>query len=162
MNTLLRQYACLTLCHLGIGEGGVFEKPSAVQTVLGSCVSVTFHAPTKGVGAIFHALLPRQADYERRDLRANPYKYVDSAIETLLEALRKRGVRPRDLECKIFGGSNSIMTDNLNIGMKNVEVAMETLAARGMSAVASDVGGKKGRKLVFITETGEVYVKRLG
>lgn len=162
MNSLLRKYPTLILNHLGIGEGAIFDKPTAVQTVLGSCVSVTFYAPSKGLSAIFHALLPRECDYNRQDRPHNHFKYVDSAIVSLLEALDKRGVRTRELECKIFGGSNSIMTDNLNIGLKNVEAAMETLAAHGLSAIASDVGGKKGRKLLFITASGEVYVKRLG
>lgn len=39
-------------------------KPALISTVLGSCVAVTMFEPVNGVGAICHAMLPRNPDRE--------------------------------------------------------------------------------------------------
>ncbi len=96
MHKVLTQYPGIASRFLMIGEGGLYEEATAIQTVLGSCVSVTFlHTPTK-IGAIFHALLPGWADFEKTPFPPNPYKYVDSASELPRSKLRSiKGIRPR-------------------------------------------------------------------
>ncbi|MCM0755490.1 chemotaxis protein CheD [Desulfovibrio aminophilus] len=146
--------------HLGIGEGGVFETPARVHVLLGSCVAVTFHSPSRGIGATFHALLPSRAEFARQGQDDGPFRYVDSAISELLSRLR--GLRcMADLEVKVFGGANSLVQGEFGIGMKNVRTAFASLALSGLRVSASNVGGTRGRKLVFLPSSGEVYMKVL-
>lgn len=148
--------------YLMIAAGGAFSRPTAVQTVLGSCVSVTFHCPTLRIGGIFHALLPRAADYPRENPASTPYKYVDTAIQTVLDGLEHLGARRQRLEAKVFGGACSDVDQSAGVGLRNVEVAFETLELCRVRVKAADVGGRRGRKLLFLSHAGDVYVKRLG
>jgi chemotaxis protein CheD len=161
MHKVLSQYPGIASRFLMIGEGGLFEEPTAVQTVLGSCVSVTFlHNPTK-TGAIFHAILPGWAEFEKTPHPANPFKYVDSAIERVCADFAKRGVKLESLECKVFGGANALMPGEFGTGMRNVQMAFETLARNRIRVVATNVGGNHGRKLLYVSSTGDVFVKHL-
>ena len=147
--------------HLGIGEGRVFEGPNRVHVLLGSCVAVTFHLPGQGLGATFHALLPSRAEYARKEAHDTPFRFVDTAIETLLAALSRARVPLASLEIKVFGGANSLVQGEFGIGQKNVRAAFSTLALHGLRVIASNVGGTRGRKLVFLPATGEVFMKTL-
>lgn len=148
--------------YLMIAAGGVFLRPTAVQTVLGSCVSVTFHCPTLRIGGIFHALLPRAADYPRENPASTPYKYVDTAIQTVFNELEQLGARRHGLEAKVFGGACSDLDQSSGVGLRNVEAAFETLERCKVRIKAADVGGRRGRKLLFLSHAGDVFVKRLG
>lgn len=161
MNKLLDNFPGIATHYMLVAEGNVYETPTAVQTVLGSCVSVTFFSPKKRIGAMFHALMPRRSEYERLDNGAPAYRYVDSAIEAICQRLFQLGVRQQDVECKIFGGANAMFQHELSIGPKNVRTAFEVLASYPLRIAATHVGGNVGRKLFFISHTGEVYVKQL-
>jgi chemotaxis protein CheD len=47
------------------------------------------------------------------------------------------------------------------VGALNCEVALEVLAEEGLTVSASDLGGKRGRRIHFHTGTGEVLLYRL-
>ncbi len=147
--------------YLHVGQGAVYRTPTLVQTVLGSCVSVTMHCARNGWGGIFHALLPRIGDYSKPSSPADPYRYVDSSIMELLREFSRAGIYPDSLECKVFGGASPLHQDSdVSAGKRNVEAAMETLARAGVTVSASSVGGNVGRKLFFRTDTGLVLQKR--
>ncbi len=140
-------------------EGGIYARPTAVQTVLGSCVAVTFFCPKDKIGGIFHALLPRREQYSLGNDTFDHYKYVDSAIEYVCNGLLKRGVKQQDIECKVFGGANAIFQNEISVGPKNIKAAFDVLAAYPLRVLASQVGGVRGRKLMFLTHTGDVFIK---
>lgn len=158
---LLDRFPDHELTFLNVAQGGVFDRPTVAHTVLGSCVSVTFFAPRHGLSAIFHALLPRSAEYRLHTPDATPYKFVDTAITTLVQRLGHRGVRPCDIECKVFGGSSALFAEEISVGRRNVETAFATLAELGLRVAASNVGGERGRKIVFASSTGEIFVRLL-
>jgi len=161
MHRLLERHPGLALRQLGVGDGVLSQEPLAVSTVLGSCVSVTFHCPVTRYGAIFHALMPVEGGQSGRPGTLGDYKFVDDAIRRFVAELYRRGVRRGDLACKVFGGANAMFAEQFGVGRKNVVVAFETLERERLRVVASDVGGDRGRKLLFLTHTGEVFVKRL-
>lgn len=152
----------LATARLGISEGGFYERPTKVDTLLGSCVSVVLFAPKAKVGGLFHALLPSWADYKKEDVLKTPYRFVDTAITQLFQEFLKRGLMPPDIQAKVFGGANSMFIGEVGMGSKNVDVAMDTLGKLHLKVVASSVGGKRGRKLIFYSHTGEVGIKYLG
>lgn len=141
------------------GEGGIFVKPCVVQTVLGSCVAVTFHCKRLQLGATFHAIMPRKELYAKSEDYADHYRYVDSGILHICETLFQQGVKQHEIECKIFGGASALFQHEISVGPKNVQAAFEVLATYPIRVLASHVGGEQGRKIVFISSTGEVYVR---
>ena len=154
---------CRELPHdyLLVGQGGIYTSPTLVQTVLGSCVSVTMYCAKYRWGGIFHALLPRIGDFSTNRTNGDHFRYVDAAIWQLLREFAKSGISAKSLECKIFGGASPLHQNcDASAGNRNVQVAMETLAELGVTVSASSVGGNGGRKLFFRTDTGLVLQKR--
>lgn len=157
---ILREHPGMPTTHLNVAQGGVYLKPTAVQIVLGSCLAVCFHVPARGIGATFHAFLPRSADFENA-FRPTPYTYVDTAIAAVMATLKKLQVVPKDIQVQITGGANALLTERMGIGCKNVNMAREALAGLGLRVMRSDVGGPTGRKIIFLTGTGALHITRL-
>ena len=57
--------------------------------------------------------------------------------------------------------ANDIVREGLRLGERNVAAARRLLAAAGIAVVAEDVGGSRGRKLVFHTDDGVALVRTL-
>ena len=161
MQGLVERFPDHQTAFLNVAQGILVNKPTLAHTVLGSCVSVTFFAPRQGLAAIFHALLPRAAEYRLHDPEQAPYKFVDTAIALLAARFARRGVAFSDIECKVFGGASALFAEEISVGRKNVEVAFATLSDLGLRVAASNVGGDAGRKIVFSTSTGEIFMRML-
>lgn len=153
--------------HLKIGEGIVTRKALLISTVLGSCVSVTFFHRSLRLGGIFHAMLPSMSD--SYSATADPCRFVDTAIEAVYGNFTRRGVSPSEVEVKLFGGAFSMGLKEehpdrcvIDVGGRNVSRAREVLADKGLHIIGEQVQGNRGRKLLFNTATGEVWVKLLG
>lgn len=136
------------------------REPYVVKTVLGSCVAVCLWDPTLRFGGINHYMLPY---WTGTDL-ASP-KYGNIAIDKLVEKMKFMGCRVEDLQAKVFGGGELIESVDgrsaTQIGLRNIEVAKSMLADYGIPIVSSCLGGKRGRKILFFTDTGEVRHKYL-
>jgi chemotaxis protein CheD len=161
MQDLVNRYPDHKPDFLNVAQGMIYEMPTLAHTVLGSCVSVTFFVPRRGLAAIFHALLPKAEEYRLHDPLTSPYKFVDSAIQNIAGRLFHRGVGRREIECKVFGGASALFAADMSVGRRNVEIAYNTLAELGLRVVASNVGGERGRKIVFVSGTGEIFVRML-
>lgn len=90
---------------------------------------------------------------------------MDTALETMFSSLARLRLDPQRLVVKVFGGSNGIMTSGrgnvFDIGGRNVTAVRRWLMNAGVAIAKTDVGGTQGRKLLFLTHTGDVWVKRL-
>jgi len=145
--------------YLNPGELLVAEEPAQVTTVLGSCISVTLFSPRLRVGAICHAVLPNGKVHL-------PSKFVDQSVGYMLNYFRKRKVDPDEIVAKLFGGSDIFSlvnpgTKDRTIGSQNIRAALNSLKDVGLDPAAVDVGGRQGRKLIYYTHTGEVFIKRI-
>lgn len=141
------------------GELSIVERPTVISTVLGSCVSVTLFHRRQGFGAMCHAMLPFARGPQ-------DFKFVDSSISHMLATFDRRGIPRCELEVKLFGGADMFETSDpgghsLSVGRQNIAAATQILAAEGLQLLASQVGGRQGRKLHFRAHTGEVLLKRL-
>jgi chemotaxis protein CheD len=161
MQDLLERYPDHAPAFLNVAQGGIYSQPTMAHTVLGSCVAVTFYVPARGLSGIFHALLPRAAEYRLHAPEATPYKFVDTAISAIVHRLLRRGASLFEIECKVFGGASALFAEDMSVGQRNVETAFETLAELGLRVAASNVGGDRGRKIVFASGTGEIFVRLL-
>lgn len=154
---------------LHTGDVYIGVTPTMVSTVLGSCVAITMFAPRLKQGIICHSFLPHIAEATNRESgRIQICRYVDTAVDHLLETMLKLGASKNDLEIKLFGGANGIASNKVrvssafSIGEKNVKTALKCLADNSLKPSVMDVGGNVGRKLFFSTNTGDIWLKRLG
>ncbi len=149
--------------YLKPGELYVGEKPTKVITVLGSCVSVTLFSKRLRMGAICHGALPHCRKKKRcHELCEHAFKYVDCSMHYMLGRLRGCGALDSEIEVKLFGGADTLSSKKENtIGSMNVKMALEIIRQEHLKIIAADVGDSFGRKIIFLTSTGEVYLKRL-
>jgi len=137
----------------------VSKEPYVVKTILGSCVAICIWDKRLKVGGMNHYMLPT---WNGNDL-ASP-KYGNIAINKLVEKLLAMGSRKEDLVAKMFGGGDMLEGSNGSgymIGERNIRMARLVLEEKGIPVVASSTGGKRGRKILFFTDTGEVRHKFL-
>lgn len=145
--------------YLHPGQLHAAAEPTEVTTVLGSCVAVCLWDPEARIGGVNHYTLPLPPGGDRRSPR-----FAEGAIEVLLEQVLSLGGVKRHLRAKVCGGGGSLGGGRMSgrsLGLENVEVARERLTALGIPILAEDVGGARGRKLIFQTDTGIAWVKRL-
>ena len=109
-----------------------------------------------GMGGINHYMLPL---WNGQGL-ASP-KYGNIAIVKLIDKMKSFGSRSENLTAKIFGGGEVIQAHSIhyNIGQRNIDLARSMLAELNIPIIASNTGGKAGRKILFNTQTGEVQHK---
>ncbi len=142
--------------YLQPGQLIAAPEPLEISTVLGSCVAVCLWDRRRGQGGANHFLLPHHGSGQ-----ASP-RYGDVAVEQLVAALLALGSRRDDLVAKLFGGANVITAfrgEREQLGARNVAVARHELDRARVPLVAEDVGGKRGRKLIFHTDDGLARVR---
>jgi chemotaxis protein CheD len=134
------------------------RDPHRVTTVLGSCVSVCLWDPVLKIGGINHYMLPL---WNGEGL-ASP-KFGNIAISKLIEKMLLFGSSQRDLKAKIFGGGTVLRSPRgiLNVGERNISYARDALREEGIPIIGSDVGGSRGRKIIYNTGNGSVMMKKL-
>ena len=133
------------------GQLLVTVMPTAVTTILGSCVAVCLWEPQRGIGGMNHFMLPMGS--------AGP-RFGPAAMEQLVEKMREAGARLPLLRAKVFGGACMFteMQSSTHLGQKNADVALDFLKRRGIEIVQTDVGGNRGRKLIFHTDEGTTWL----
>lgn len=132
------------------------KKQHLVTTVLGSCVGVCLFDTKLKVGGINHYMLPL---WNGKGL-ASP-KFGNIAIEKLYDKMLSFGCNEKDIIAKVFGGGEVLETNikHFKIGERNIEIARQVLKELDVRIVASSVGGKLGRKIIYDTGTGNVMHK---
>lgn len=157
----------LPVITLNPAELHVSSTPAIIRTVLGSCVAITMFNRRRQIATICYALLsyPEENDLYTANYVENR-KYISHAIPEMVEKMREYGILPGEIEVKVFGGSDTLsqytgQERNHSVGTLNVKAAMEVLETEGLRLKASDVGGRRGRKILFYTHTGEVLLKPL-
>jgi chemotaxis protein CheD len=157
----------LPLIYLRPGEMHVTKRPKIIMTVLGSCLSVTMFDRRRGLGGICHGLLPQCSGRKTCDGEClDGFRYVDCTILQMIQLFDRYGVPRSEIEVKCFGGADMFIGKNtrkdlVSIGRKNIIAAEKMLRSEGLTLRVKDVGGTRGRKILFNTQTGEVLLKRL-
>ncbi|MCD8552670.1 chemotaxis protein CheD [Seleniivibrio sp.] len=146
--------------YLKPGEIYFSDVPAVVNTVLGSCVSVTMYVPRLRAGIISHCVLPTALGNIRRNEEA--MKYVDCALLYMHKKMTLAGADKRETEVKMFGGSTMFGIENgeNSIGSKNISAAVSLIRGLGYCIVKSDTGGSFTRNLSFNIASGVVNIKR--
>ncbi|PKN68175.1 MAG: hypothetical protein CVU57_00695 [Deltaproteobacteria bacterium HGW-Deltaproteobacteria-15] len=129
------------------------EAPTIISTVLGSCVAVCLFDCARKIGGMNHFPLPSTANPKEATAR-----YGNVATLTLIGMMLEGGSNIKDLEAQVFGGAFKRETCPTNIGLENIKVARKILARKKIPIASEDVGGEKGRKIVYDTSSNEVAV----
>jgi chemotaxis protein CheD len=143
---------------LASGEIHVSAAPSAVTTILGSCVSLCMTDAVCRCGGIACYILPEPLDLDRT------LRHGSVAIPRLIESLLALGCRTDRLKAKLFGGASDPNRDGESfedVGLQNVRIAYELLQKAGIPIITEDVWGFRERRLTYHTDDGAAWVRKL-
>ena len=136
------------------------ERNVILSTLLGSCVAVCLRDQKTGVVGINHFMLPSNIRVEEiifsRDAR-----YGINAMEKMINMMMKLGAKRNSIQAKVFGGGQVLDQNLSNVAQSNIDFAKVYLQMEEIPVVASDVGGKKGRKIFFFSNSFDIYMKRI-
>jgi chemotaxis protein CheD len=150
----------LTPHYVHPGQLASGRGPQPLATILGSCVAVCLHDPVAGVGGLNHFVLPECPDGGEHSSR-----YARGAIAQLLQRLIAQGTRERRIVARLVGGASVLAAfgeGEEHLGLRNVRMAEAILAERRIPVISSDVGGTRGRRLLFHPRDGAHEVTLLG
>lgn len=150
----------LPVHHLGIGDIIIATEASIISTVLGSCVSVCLFSKATGIGGMNHFAHPTPASPGG----VSDFRYGRMAIETMIdEFAAATQERPDQWTAKIVGGAheNMALRNSFDIGQANADIAREVLSAFRVPVVGQDIGGQRGRKVLFHSATNRLQVALL-
>ena len=108
-----------------------------------------------------HIFLPGQG---RLDLGATAAaRYGVNLMELLINKIMSLGGNRSRLLAKVFGGGHVISTfsPEMAVGGKNAAFALEFLRKENIRVVARDIEGPDSRKVLFHTDSGAVFLKRI-
>lgn len=169
-----------------MGDIAVIDGPhNLITSGVGSCLVVTLYDPKIQIGALAHTMLPlsptQSTEHDTRlsgslsskaapgrqtclvaeqvSAKVEDTKYIDVAIDQMLQRMQTQGAKRQDLEAKLIGGANMFPSFASDIGEDNVQSAKDKLKAEGIRIVGECVGGTQGRSVEFSPTTGVVTVK---
>lgn len=150
-------------------EGGIYVQPGGIAvtreaenftSVLGSCVAVCLRDRAGSAAGMAHYLLPHGSSSGAARLR-----YANHAIPELIARVRELANDSARLEAKLVGGASvlsGLTGTRRQLGMNNVEAARQHLAEARIEIVAEIVGGEVGRRVIYQTRDGSLWVRGLG
>jgi len=133
----------------------VSREEGAVQTVLGSCVSICLWDSELKCGGMNHFIYPHTSNKEL----ATP-KYGNVSTVALIKLMSDEGCEVSRLTAHILGGGHPDGATECT-GSRNIEAARRILKEKGIKILSEDVGGSVGRKVVFDIATGHVAVLKV-
>jgi chemotaxis protein CheD len=153
-----QNYLDLTKYYLRPGYIFVPGKPTLISVVLGSSVAVSLWDRRLEYGGMNHFLYPSVADPDKATAQ-----YGNVATHTLIRLFLGSGSRVENLEAQILGGAiqGDSSGDEAAIPQQNIDVARSLVQDRGIRIASQDVGGNKGRKAIYNSQTNELIVMRV-
>lgn len=148
---------------IGIGEFRTSSAPDRLISYgLGSCVAIALYDPATCRGALSHSLLPHLPPGSGTGQSA---KYVETAVELMLEGLLESGCDSSGLVAKLAGGATMFeelyRTGEPGIGERNIAAARDALLRHSVPLVAEEVGGTTGRSISFDLSNGLITIRSL-
>lgn len=142
------------------GEFCIATEPTILETLVGSCVCICLYNYRNGCAAMNHFLRDRPV----RNNPTNIGEFGSTSTEHIVAKLMAIDDEPSHYRAMVFGGAAVLKTEKnpSDIGRKNVEVAMEVLSNAHIQIAHKEVGGRRGRRVTFETETGKVHCRFAG
>lgn len=131
-------------------------QPTKICTILGTGVALALFDTKNKIGGMSQFILP-QIKGEPRSIFAEP------SIMGLLKMFHQIGSKKIDLEAHLFGGATR-QNDEMKmktLGENNAKQALKILKKMNVKLSGSDLGGHRGRKIVFNNTTGEIIIAKV-
>jgi len=149
---------------VGIADLNVVFSPDKLITVgLGSCVGIAIYDNSIEIGGLAHIMLPDSIQFNKI---TNAIKFADLAIPILVENMIKKGAKLRNMKAKIAGGASMFNFSDksiiMDIGNRNSIAVKNALKMLSIPIISEDIGGNKGRTLIFDTKSGVLSVRTVG
>lgn len=149
---------------VGIADLNVAFAPIKLITVgLGSCVGIAIIDKNLGIGGLAHIMLPDSLQFNKI---TNEMKFADLAIPMLVENMIKKGAKLKNMRAKIAGGASMFNFPDksivMDIGNRNGIAVKNALKILSIPILAEDIGGNKGRTLIFDTTNGLLSIRTVG
>jgi chemotaxis protein CheD len=149
---------------VGIADLNMAFCPDKLITVgLGSCVGIAIYDNAARLGGLAHIMLPDSSQFNKI---TNQIKFADLAIPILVEDMIKQGAKLRNMRAKIAGGASMFNFSDksiiMDIGNRNGIAVKNALKILAIPIVAEDIGGNKGRTLIFDTGSGILSIRTVG
>lgn len=150
--------------RVGIADLKITKTPNKIMTVgLGSCIGIAMYDSSLEHGGLAHIMLPDSSQFSNIN---NPLKFADLAIPILIDELIRSGADKSSLKAKIAGGASMFNFSDKNvvmdIGNRNIISVKETLKKFSVPVISEDVGGNKGRTIIFNTLNSNLLVRTVG
>ncbi len=141
--------------------GGVFASRTGavVKTLLGSCIAACLWDPKTGTGGMNHFMLPNAS----AETDAVHSRFGVHAMELLIGEVQKLGGERRRLLAKVFGGGQVLQwtASAESVPEQNIRFIRQFMDEERIPVVSHDLGNRCARQVVFHTDTGKAFVKRL-
>jgi two-component system chemotaxis response regulator CheB len=140
------------------GDTATARSPTHLATLLGSCVSVCLSNAFQRVAGMNHYMLPEAI------AGGDAGHYGDTSIRNLVRTLYALDADPRHYRARIYGGGNVIGALGAlgDIGTRNIEVARRVLGELCIGIQHEEVGGNRGRRIDFDTQTDVIHCRLVG
>lgn len=149
----------LSLQDMFLKPGYIYlpAQPAQLRTVVASGVVVTLFDMKRKFGGMSHYLRPF------REKGLSTAVFAAPAITALTKMFFDAGSHAADIEAHFYGGAVNPDSPGYTSGLseKNVKVGHEILSKMGIGVCGSDTGGKRARKIVFHTGTGEIMMAKV-
>ena len=159
---------------LKVGSVIVSDEPVIYWTPLGPCVSVIFHDPVTKVSAATHALHPEESKKPCKLHESCPQRCfrcdekndthmqsVSTGIRFIIRSFEEKSIDISKMGIYLFGGAVKHLSNDNNSCTEhpNSIAAVNTINSLNLKIKFKDIGGNKGRIIVFNSDNGEYKIK---
>jgi chemotaxis protein CheD len=127
----------------------ITDEPEVLFSIVGTSVTVCLWDEKTHLSGMNCFIDP--ATYDKNKATAC---FGNVSMIALIKSM-KEIVPHGKFEAHIFGGASNNSSEK---GFQNIEIARKILHARKIPIASEDVGGTKGRKIAFDTESGQAVV----
>lgn len=136
------------------GELVICPEAHKLIAIAGSNLIVTFWEPNQKIAAIINFSKPQVKAGQKSTTH-----YGNVALLTVLKRLEEMELDLTRVEAHIIGGGRKYF--HVTTAEDNIAIAEKILNKKGVEIVSTDVGGNRGRKVLFNTRTGQVALLKV-
>lgn len=136
------------------------REAAIAETLVGSCVTVCLYNFKERFGAMNHFLRDRPRDPADADVG----RYGVTSTQRIIDAVLEIDPVPTHYRASVFGGAAVLKTqhEDGHIGQGNVAAALQVLHRAHIRVARQEVGGTRGRRVRFNTQTGGIECRFAG